>query len=76
MPTKTEYLTTVEAAHHLNLSHRTLEKMRIQGDGPIFRKFGRRVLYKRDDLEEWAENRKRHSTSDFCRPLGSQQEAS
>ena len=34
-----------EAARFLKLSPRTLEKMRVVGGGPRFRKHGRRVLY-------------------------------
>lgn len=53
-----------EAAAFLNLSPRTLEKMRVVGGGPPFRKFGRRVLYAVPDLEEWAARRRCDSTSD------------
>jgi hypothetical protein len=53
-----------EAARFLRLSPRTLEKYRVIGGGPPFRKFGRRVLYALDDLEKWAERRVCDSTSD------------
>ncbi len=49
------HLTNDEAAAYLRLSPRTLEKQRVIGEGPRFRKFGRRVLYAIDDLETWAE---------------------
>src|SRR3989344_5386621 len=39
------YLTNDEAAVFLRLSPRTLEKQRVIGGGPRFRKFGRRVMY-------------------------------
>ncbi|WP_426727537.1 hypothetical protein [Enterobacter cloacae complex sp. 288G10] len=39
------YLTNDEAAEYLRLSPRTLEKKRVIGGGPKFRKFGRRVMY-------------------------------
>jgi len=39
------YLTNDEAAEYLRLSPRTLEKQRVIGGGPRFRKFGRRVMY-------------------------------
>ena len=51
------YLTNTEAAQFLRLSPRTLEKHRIFGTGPRFRKFGRRVLYALTDLETWADER-------------------
>jgi hypothetical protein len=51
------YLTNDEAAEFLRLSPRTLEKHRILGTGPRFRKFGRRVLYALTDLEMWADER-------------------
>jgi hypothetical protein len=52
--TAARYLTNREAAAFLRLSPRTLEKRRVHGGGPRFRKFGRRVLYAIDDLEAWA----------------------
>ena len=45
------YLTNDEAAAFLRLSPRTLEKQRVIGGGPRFRKFGRRVMYAVVDLE-------------------------
>jgi len=53
-----------EAARFLNLSPRTLEKQRVIGDGPRFRKFGRRVVYALTDLQAWADARAYESTSD------------
>lgn len=58
------YLTNEEAATFLRLSPRTLEKLRVIGGGPRFRKFGRRVLYAIDDLEAWANARSFEMTSD------------
>ena len=58
------FYSNVEAAAFLNLSPRTLEKMRVVGGGPPFRKFGRRVFYTLPDLEEWAGRRQCDSTSD------------
>lgn len=66
------YLSNQQAAMFLNLSPRTLEKYRVIGGGPIFRKFGRRVVYARTDLEAWAGLRACDSTSDpaFRRAVG------
>ena len=58
------YLTNDEAAAFLRLSPRTLEKQRVIGGGPRFRKFGRRVLYAVEDLEAWANSRTFEMTSD------------
>jgi hypothetical protein len=58
------YLTNDEAATFLRLSPRTLEKLRVIGGGPRFRKFGRRVLYAVEDLEAWANARSFEMTSD------------
>jgi hypothetical protein len=49
------YLTNDEAADYLRLSPRTLEKQRVIGGGPKFRKFGRRVMYAVADLDAWAD---------------------
>lgn len=66
---ETPYLTNAEAAAFLKLSPRTLEKKRVLGDGPPFRKFGRRVLYAIGDLERWAAERTCESTSDPNYPV-------
>tara|TARA_R110002012_G_scaffold74650_2_gene189047 strand:+ start:1591 stop:1827 length:237 start_codon:yes stop_codon:yes gene_type:complete len=58
------FLTTREAAHYLSLSYRTLEKMRLTGNGPRFRKHGRYVRYHIADLNAWSEGRRQSSTSD------------
>lgn len=60
----TRYLSNSEAAAYLKLSPRTLEKQRVIGGGPKFRKFGRRVVYALQDLEGWANQRACESTSD------------
>ncbi len=58
------FLTQPETAKLLRLSERTLERMRVEGSGPRFCKFGRRVVYPRAGTLEWAEARSRSSTSD------------
>jgi Helix-turn-helix domain len=58
------FLGNDSAARFLNLSPRTLEKHRVIGGGPRFRKFGRRVVYALADLEAWANERSCESTSD------------
>lgn len=58
------FVRTHDAAAFLGLSGRTLEKHRCAGTGPVFRKLGGRVVYAIDDLEAWAADRARNSTSD------------
>lgn len=62
--TAPRYLTNDEAATHLRLSPRTLEKLRVIGGGPRFRKFGRRVMYALSDLDAWADARSFEATCD------------
>jgi len=63
-PQPQRYLTNDEAAEYLRLSPRTLEKQRVIGGGPKFRKFGRRVMYAVADLDTWADERSFEATSD------------
>lgn len=58
------YLNTNQAAQLLNISPRTLERWRIEGKGPSYRKFGKRVVYNQAALLEWAEDQTHSSTSD------------
>ena len=62
--TTPRYLKTPDAAIHLGLSARTLEKHRCFGTGPVFRKLGGRIVYAIDDLDAWAALGTRRSTSD------------
>jgi hypothetical protein len=57
-------LTESEAAAHLRVSRSFLAKKRCTGGGPRFCKIGRRVLYDIADLDEFAEQMKRRSTSE------------
>lgn len=63
-PKTSPFLSNEQAAAFLNLSPRTLEKLRVVGGGPQFRKFGRRVMYAVNELEAWAATRRCDSTSD------------
>ena len=58
------FLSTKEAAAWLGLRANTLEKMRVYGNGPIYRKHGRYVRYHINDLLSWSNANKRRSTSD------------
>ena len=58
------FLSTREAAFYLDLPFRTLEKMRLTGNGPRFRKHGRFVRSHIADLDAWSEGRRHSATSD------------
>jgi predicted DNA-binding transcriptional regulator AlpA len=49
------FLNTKQAAFYIGLSARTLEKMRLHGRGPRYRKHGRYVRYHISDLDAWSE---------------------
>jgi len=57
------FLTVGEAAALLRVSEITLARWRIEGRGPPYRKFGRRVVYALADILAWAEAQTRLSTS-------------
>lgn len=56
-------LNTKELAEYLNVSERTLEKYRMEGDGPRFVKLSARaVRYRVEDVEAWLNNNLRSNT--------------
>jgi predicted DNA-binding transcriptional regulator AlpA len=57
-------LNAVQAASVLGLAPSTLAKLRLSGHGPAYCKLGRRVVYRRADLEAWLESRVARDTSD------------
>jgi hypothetical protein len=63
-PIAPRFLRTADAGRFLGLSGRTLEKHRVYGTGPTFRKIGGRVVYAIDDLEAWADRGAQTSTHD------------
>ena len=58
------YLGPEEAAEYLGLSSKTLQRMRVTGEGPRYVKVRRRVIYDRLDLDDWAAKRKRRFTGE------------
>lgn len=58
-------LDTVQAAFYIHpgFSPRTLEKYRLTGDGPKYLKLGRRVYYRKADLDDWLNSKSKKSTS-------------
>lgn len=57
------FIDETQAADFLCQSVRTLQKWRVSGFGPQFYKPGRSVRYRRCDLLEWAETRRRSNTT-------------
>ena len=57
------FIDETRAADFLCQSVRTLQKWRVTGFGPSFYKPGRSVRYRRRDLRDWAESRRRKNTS-------------
>ena len=57
------FFNTLEASEFLRVKKRTLENMRWQGNGPVFRNHGGTVVYHRDDLVQWSEGKCWDSTS-------------
>lgn len=59
------YQRTKSAAEYLGVGQSTLERMRIEGNGPKFRRLGQRiVVYAIEDLDAWASQEVRNSTAE------------
>ena len=50
-------MSTAEAAAYLRVSKSYLDKRRVYGGGPKFLRFGKRILYRKSDLDAWAAER-------------------
>ena len=59
-----QMLRTAGAATYCRCSKSKLEKLRVSGDGPVFIKLGRSVVYDVADLDDWLAANRRTSTSD------------
>ena len=57
-------VTAKTAARYVGLSESTLTKLRLNGNGPIYCKLGRRVVYRPIDLDLWLQSRTVRDTSD------------
>ncbi|TQL48777.1 excisionase family DNA binding protein [Homoserinimonas aerilata] len=62
-----DLLTTAEAAQYLNVPIGTLHYWRSMGTGPNSMKLGRRVMYRRDALDEFVLQQER-----FAAQLGAE----
>lgn len=58
-------LRTLAAAKYCGLSKSTFDKYRLTGEGAIFIKIGRSVVYDTADLDRWLDDRRKKSTSDY-----------
>jgi excisionase family DNA binding protein len=57
---------TREAGQYLGLAKSTMERLRIEGGGPAYAKYGGAVRYYRKDLDAFRESRMFRSTSEYC----------
>ena len=57
-------VTSKVAAQIVGLSESTLAKLRLNGNGPLYCKLGRRGVYRPADLEQWLQSRTVRDTSD------------
>ncbi|TPG18763.1 DNA-binding protein [Sphingomonas koreensis] len=48
------FLNTDQAAAYLKISSRLLRRLRVRGEGPIFRRHCRFIQYHIDDLDAWS----------------------
>jgi excisionase family DNA binding protein len=64
-----EFLTPKQAAAFLRVSKSYLDKLRVYGGGPRFLRFGRKILYRKSELNVWAEQRCFSSTSEYTASL-------
>lgn len=63
----TVFLSTRQTAGLLHVSHVTLARWRIEGQGPAYLKAGRRVLYDCAVVIAWVNAQRRQSTSEVGR---------
>jgi hypothetical protein len=61
------YLTTEEAAAYVRRSAVSLERDRVRGDGPVYSRLGKLVVYTKVDLDQWVRERRHRSTSEYAR---------
>ena len=57
------FFTSREAAEFLMLSPRTLDRYRASGEGPVFHRFGNKIVYSLPDLKDWARTRRQKGAS-------------
>lgn len=65
-----EAVDSLQHVHGVRVAHATMCKYRSVGGGPLFEKFGPRILYKPGNLDAWALDKlgePKSSTSDEAR---------
>ena len=58
-------MNTRQAATYVGLSPRTMEDLRTKGGGSVYRRLGKRVFYRLEDLDAWIDVRSYKSTSEY-----------
>lgn len=61
-----EILSTSEAASALHVSPRTLIRWRGERAGPPWIKAGRKILYRRSDIDTWLEAHRVEPVAEVC----------
>ena len=56
-PLLAEFVTTTQAAAMIGVDRKTLERWRLDNQGPPFTRLPPRVLYRRADVEQWCRAR-------------------
>ena len=69
------FFTTDEAAEVMRVKRRTLDNFRWRGEGPRFRRHGGRIVYHRDDLLAWSEQRRARMASERAQSVPSRASA-
>ena len=64
---QSQWLSQDQLATRLDISVRSLERMRNAGTGPRFSKAGKKILYRLHDVEAWLEERSFSSTAEARR---------
>jgi hypothetical protein len=64
-----EFLSPKQAGGYLGVSKSFLDKLRVYGGGPRFLRFGRKILYRKSELNVWAGQRCFSSTSEYTASL-------
>jgi excisionase family DNA binding protein len=58
-------MTVKETAVYLRVSKSFLDKARLTGEGPVFIRVGRKILYRRSVIDAWLMQRQFASTSQY-----------
>jgi len=65
LPAAQHFMNEKEVANYSGLSVRTIQRLRMTGEGPAYRRLGRRrVAYLRSDIDAWVHSRVYRSTSE------------